>query len=261
MRTIPVLLALLLAAPPAAAHEFWLAPDAYQVAPGEAIAAATRNGERFSGRSLPFLPARTTRFEIVQGEDAAAAEGRIGDRPALLQAAPGEGLAILVHETGDQRVTYDEWDRFRRFAAHKGFPEAAEAHLARGLPRTPVRERFRRYAKSLVAVGGGQGADRPLGLRAEIVALANPYVDDLDAMPVELRYEGRPAPDAQVEVFARGPDGEVGVTTLRTDAAGRARVPVEAGTEYMLDAVFIEPVEDGDADWMTHWANLTFAMP
>ena len=101
-----------------------------------------------------------------------------------------------------------------------------------------------------------------MGLRAEIVALANPYVEDLAAMPVELLHEGRPAPGHQIEVFARGADGEVAITTLRTDARGRAEIPVEAGTEVLLDAVFIEPLGPGEgAEWATHWANLTFAVP
>ena len=252
----PILPLAALVSSPALAHEFWIAPEAYQVAPGEAIAAATRNGERFSGRSIPYLPERTERFEIVLGDETAPALGRVGDRPALSQPAPGEGLAVIVHETGDYPLTYDDLAAFERFAAHKGFPEAVEAQ--RGRP-SPVRERFRRYAKSLVAVGDGEGADRPMGLRAEIVALANPYTDDLSAMPVEVLYEGRPAPGQQVEVFARDAEGAVTVTTQRTDADGRATVPVEPHTEVMLDAVFIEP--DDEADWATHWANLTFAVP
>ena len=262
-RIVPLLVVSLLGLRPAAAHEFWIAPDAYQVAPGDAIAADLRNGERFSGRALSLMPQRTERFEIVQGDRVAAAEGRIGDRPALAQPAPGEGLAVLVHETDDHLVSYDDLARFERFAAHKGFPEIAEAHRAGGLPM-PVRERYRRYAKSLVGVGDAAGADRPVGLRAEIVALANPYVEALAEMPVALLYEGEPAADRQIEVFARVPDGTVEVTTVTTDAEGRAVVPLEPGTEVMLDSVFAEPVAPGaedEAAWATHWANLTFAVP
>jgi hypothetical protein len=52
MPLAPFLLALgLLVSSPAAAREFWIARHAYQVAPGEAIAADPRAGERFSGRA------------------------------------------------------------------------------------------------------------------------------------------------------------------------------------------------------------------
>lgn len=263
MRLVPLLLALvLLASRPGAAHEFWIEPEAYQVAPGEAITAHLRNGERFSGRSLSLIPRNIRRFEIVQQDAAAPVEGRIGDRPALSHAAPGEGLAVVVHETAGRTVEHDEAEGFERFARHKDFPWAVGAHAERGLG-LPVRERYRRYAKSLVAVGHGAGRDRPMGLRAEIVALANPYEGARDALPVEVRFEGEPAPGRQLEVFRRGADGAVSIFTLRTDAAGRALVPLERGEEVMLDAVFIEPLEEDPdgAHWMTHWANLTFAVP
>lgn len=248
---------------PAAAHEFWISPDAYQVAPGEAIVAALRNGERFSGRSLAHRPSRTERFELVQGSSEVALEPTIGDRPAIDAAAPGEGLVVLVHETGDLSLDYDDLARFEAFGAHKGYPGLAEAHEARGLGM-PVRERYRRHAKSLVAVGEGSGADAPVGLRAELIALANPYEGPLEALPVELRWEGAALRDHQIEVFARGEDGEVAITTHRTDASGRASVPVSPGTEVMIDAVVIEPLEREDEDdpaWASHWANLTFAVP
>lgn len=251
-------LALLLAPGPAAAHEFWIAPEAYQVAPGEAIVADLRNGEFFSGRALSYLPSRFERFEIVQDGVAVPVEGTVGDRPALSQPAPGEGLAVVVHETGDRSVAYDEMEEFAAFAEHKGFPWVVEAHRERGLG-LPVRERYRRHAKSLVAVGEG-GADAAVGLRAEFVALGDPH-DGGEALPVELRFDGAPAGGAQVEVFVRRAEG-VEVSTLETDGAGRVTVPLEGGTEVMLDAVFVEALDPEEgAHWMTHWANLTFAVP
>lgn len=260
MRLVPLLAALLLPGVPAA-HEFWIAPHAYQVAPGEAIVADLRNGERFSGRALSLIPSRAERFEIVRGDTALSVGGRIGDRPALDMAAPEEGLWIVVHETGDTTITYDEMDRFRRFAEHKGFPGVVAEHEARGLG-LPLRERYRRYAKSLVAVGDGEGSDRALGLRAELIALANPYTAGSGDLPVELRDDGAPVAGHQVEVFVRRGE-DVTVRALTTDAEGRAVVALKPGTTVMLDAVLIEPLDargDGPA-WMTHWANLTFAVP
>lgn len=255
--------ALVLGSKPVAAHEFWIAPEAYQVAPGEAITANLRNGERFVGDSLLLVPSRIARFEIVQGAQVVPSEGRIGDRPALSQPAPGEGLAIVVYASLDIPLTYDEFMLFVGFAAHKGFPEVVAEHVARGLPR-PVQEVFRRYAKSLVAVGEGAGADRRVGLGAEIVALANPYAGDLAEMPVEVWFEGALAADQQVEIFTRDADGAVTITTRRTDARGRAVVPLAPGTEVMLDSVFMRPLDPAEHDgagWMSHWANLTFAVP
>ncbi len=56
------------------------------------------------------------------------------------------------------------------------------------------------------------------------------------------------------------------ITTVRTDKAGVAVVPVLAGHAYMLDAVVLrEPdarlTEQIGAAWETLWANLTFGVP
>lgn len=115
-----------------------------------------------------------------------------------------------------------------------------------------------------MAVGDGGGQDHAFGLLTEIVALANPYTDDLSGgMPVQVLYDGAPRPDAQVEVFAK--QGEaVTISTVRTDAEGRALVPVSPGTRYMLDSVVLREVPAGAFDgavWESLWANLTFAVP
>jgi hypothetical protein len=85
-------------------------------------------------------------------------------------------------------------------------------------------------------------------------------------MAVALFYQDAPRPDAQVEVFARAPDGTVTVTLHRTDAAGEARVPVAPGHDYLFDAVVLRPsLEAGSQErapvWETLWAALTFAVP
>ena len=116
-----------------------------------------------------------------------------------------------------------------------------------------------------IAVGDGAGADREAGLETEIVALANPYTDDLsDGLPVRVLYQGAPRADAQVELFAKSPEGEVEITLLRTDAEGVALLPVTPGQVYLADAVVVrplEPVAEDDPVWESLWASLTFKVP
>ncbi|MEM8824108.1 MAG: DUF4198 domain-containing protein [Pseudomonadota bacterium] len=248
----------------AQAHEFWIEPEAYKVAPGVAVMATFRNGEAFSGSTLSFIGGRSERFDLIQGEAVRAAPAQMGDNPALqLDEAP-EGLLIVVHETADQGLTYREWAKWVKFVEHKAFDGVLAAHRARGLPEEGFRESYRRYAKALIAVGDGAGADRDVGLYTEIVAGANPYTDDLSGgLPVRVLLDGAPKAGAQVEMFEKGPDG-VAVTLHRADAEGRVVLPVRPGFEYLLDSVAIEPLEpaiDGDPVWKTHWAALTFAVP
>lgn len=266
IRLTCVLLALWHAAV-ANAHEFWIDLDAYQVQPGDPLVANLRNGQNFNGVALAWFDHRFTRFDQVMGDDVASVDGRMGDTPALQDMAAGDGLLVILHETVPANLTYTEWDKFLTFAAHKDFPDAAGDHLAAGWSQERFNESYTRHAKALVAVGAGAGSDRAFGLATEFIALTNPYDTGFDGnMAVQLEYQGVPRPNAQVEVFERAPDETVAISLYRTDAEGRAVIPVRAGHTYLFDAVVLRPApQAGSSDtapvWETLWAALTFAVP
>ena len=249
----------------AIAHEFWIDPVAFEVATGQTVEANLRVGEAYRGGPQPFLPQGFARFDLVTEGAVRPVEGRLGDIPALRMDGLSEGLAIILHETAGQSLIWSEWDRFLSFADHKDLGDVTAMQAARGLDQQDVAEVFFRYAKSLVAVGQGAGTDRRVGLRTEFVALANPYVDDLaGGFAVQLWLGDTPRADTQVELFAKAPDGAVDVTLHRTDGQGIVRLPVLPGQRYMIDAVVLEPLvplAEGDPEWRTLWANMTFAVP
>lgn len=264
MKPFLVLLALCLPLP-LAAHEFWIEPQAYRIAPDEPLVADIRVGEEFSGSTYSYSPRNFRRFDLVLNGDVQPVPGRAGDRPAVTMAVPQEGLGVIVHETGNLFLTYAKMDKFENFLRHKDWLPLLAEHRARGLPEEKFRERYIRYGKSLVAIGAGQGADADMGLETEIVALANPYTQTLTEMPVQVLYQGAPRADAQVELFEKAPDGSVEVTLHRTDAEGQVRLPVRPGHAYLVDAVVIRALDGLEGDrppvWESLWASLTFAVP
>lgn len=258
-------LALLALTDKGVAHEFWIDPGTYTIAPNTALSGNLRVGQEFVGASMSYLPRNFETFVVINGGQTREVEGRLGDIPALNIDDMADGLAVVVHQTGVSDLTWSTWERFLNFANHKDLGDVTAMHDARGLSQENVQEDYIRYAKSLVAVGEGAGADARFGMRAELVALDNPYTDDLGgAVTMELWYDDALQPDYQVELFAQDRDGNVEITLHRTDAEGVVTLPVEAGMIYMADAVFLEPAEpaaEGDAMWVTHWANMTFAVP
>ena len=250
---------------PAAAHEFWVEPESYAIAESDSLNAELRNGQFFAGPSIPYLPNTIARFEVIAGGGVIPVESRLGNRPALQGVSLPAGLAIVVFESTDSRLNYDSWEKFATFVAHKDLKGTIEAHRARGLPETNFDENYRRFSKALVAVGDGRGADRQVGLLTEIVAGANPYTDDVSGgMPLQVFYGGEPRADVQIELFERAPDETVETATYRTDAEGRALVPVKPGYTYLADAVAIRPLDGSQGNgavWHTDWAALTFAVP
>lgn len=247
------------------AHEFWIDPTAYQVAPGEPVIAHLRVGQEFRGAPQAYLPSRFKRFEVYHGAEVTEPEARLGDIPALELNGLPDGLAIVAHETTSSTLTYREWERFVSFVEHKDLSGALEAHLERGLSQEEFRESFSRHVKSLIGVGSAAGADRELGLETEIVALANPYTDTIEeGLPVRVLRSGVPRANAQVELFEQDADGVVTITLHRTGPDGIVALPVSSGNAYLVDAVVLEPREareDRDPVWHSYWAALTFAVP
>ena len=265
MRCLTLILSLIAA--PLPAHEFWIEPRDFAPAADTTIMANIVNGENFEGQRLPYLPHRFVNFVMIHDGSFARVPGRAGDQPGLRMEPLGEGLHVAAYQATNQTVTYEDWAKFQRFVDHKDLGDIRTLHDARDLPEGGFKEVYSRYSKSLIGVGSGEGTDTRTGLETEIVALTNPYTDDLSqGMRFQLFYQGEPRRDEQLEIFERAPDGAVTQLFFRTDEEGIATVPVKAGHDYMADAVVIrEPsaalIEETGAAWETLWANMTWSVP
>ncbi len=265
MRILALVFSLLAA--PATAHEFWIEPLAYQVEADGTLEADIVNGQEFTGLKLAYLPQRFVNFVLFAADGSARVEGRPGDLPALQQEPVAEGLNIAAYQANNAIVDYENWEKFQNFVDHKDFGDVRSLHEARGISVDGFKEVYSRHAKTLIGVGNSAGADRRVGLETEIVALTNPYTDDLvSGFQVQVFYRNDVRPNTQVEVFEKAANGTVAISLYRTNDAGIAVFPVRPGYRYMVDAVVLrEPsaalMEQSGAVWETLWANLTFAVP
>ena len=262
----PLAFALLMGvtATPLLAHEFWIDSKKFQVETGEKLAAYTKNGQNFKGIDLAYFTKRAARFERVENGVTKPVKARLGDSPVFDKPVETEGLFTLIYQTNPERLTYTEWATFDKFAKHKAFKDVLGRHRSRGLNEEKFVEVYTRFAKGLFAVGTGAGEDAQQGLEIEIVALKNPYTDDVSqGLPVQVFYREKPRINTQVEIFERSSDGKTTITTIQTDGSGIALVPVKSGYAYLLDNVVIrEPspvlADKTGAVWETLWAALTF---
>ena len=265
MRVLALIFSLISA--PVVAHEFWIEPTAYQVDADTNLEANIVNGQEFSGGKQAYLPQRFVNFVLFAGDQSARVEGRPGDMPALQQAPVAEGLNIAAYQANNAIVDYENWEKFQGFVDHKDFGDVLSRHQARGLELNGFKEVYSRHAKTLIGVGNSEGADRRVGLETEIVALTNPYTDDLsNGFQVQVYYRNGLRPDTQVEVFEKAPNTPVSISLYRTNSEGIATFPVKPGYAYMVDAVVLRPPSEALAErtgavWETLWANLTFGVP
>lgn len=82
-RLAALVLALGLAALPLRAHEFWIAPEAWQVAPEAVISARLINGQHFEGIELSAATATPTRAEAIRDGGTVALDPKGPAKPAF----------------------------------------------------------------------------------------------------------------------------------------------------------------------------------
>jgi len=266
MKIVPYLILSCFAASSAVSHEFWISPEQFVYLPDERVQANLKVGQDFGGSSYSYNNNNFTRFEVATDGNTSEVTGRLGDLPAMSIDPPVDGLLTIVHETDDSLLTYSNWDKFTKFVEHKAFPTTLKDHVARGIPKdAKFTESYRRFAKSLVAIGDGKGTDSPVGLRTEIVALDNPYRMKKDKISVRVLLEGKPKPNTQVELFEKSPSGDVEITLHTTDPSGDVSLPIKRGHSYLVDAVSMLALENDDPNdgpvWASLWASLTFLVP
>lgn len=250
---------------PVAAHEFWLDMINYAPKAGVKVPVVQRTGTNFLGDSFPYLRAYSKRFTVIDGRGERVIKAIEGDDPAADVAFPNTGLAIVVYERGADTLLHATMTRFIEVLEGEGLDHVPAQHRAMGWPETDIRESYTRYAKALVKVGNGQGVDRAVGLRFEIVVDGNPYDLARNAdIPVRVFHQGRPVENVLVKAFNRA--DVQSPKSARTDVEGRASISGVPAGEVLLSAVIMMPSDlkagsKDSASWSSLWASVTFKRP
>lgn len=245
----------------ARAHEFWLDPVDFTPKAGETVPIMHRNGQNFEGDSYPFIRELSRRFTVVDGRGERDVKATEGEDPVAEVRFSQPGLSIVVYHRGPERLVHSTFAKFEETLLEEGLEAVVAEHKASRRPEKGIAETFWRCAKALIQVGGKGGEDRSVGLPIEIVAEKNPYGLAVgDKLPVRVLKDGKPAAGLLLKVFNR--DDPERPRRIRTDDAGRASAPLMRKGEFLLSVVAMSPgdkAKDG-ADWISHWASLTFAL-
>lgn len=266
-RPLLVALAGLCLSGPAAAHDFWLVPQSFEVdaaqTPAVRVAFMVGHADEVNPWNL--------QWDRVVAVRAHGPGGAVDLSPTLSTASrlrPGT-VTLRADEPGTHVVAFEsnhsfselEADKFNDYAESEGLTAITGAREAAGTADQNGREIYGRRAKVLLQVGGEatEHATTALGHTLEIVPEANPYaLGDDRRLPVRVMFRGAPLEGATIDITALG-TGEEAFATEVTDADGRAVFDVPEGGAYRINTVWGVPnADDRLAEFETMFSSLTF---
>jgi uncharacterized GH25 family protein len=254
-------MAALLLASEARAHDFWIAPGKFRVAPGETLELSLRNGVEYKGEVVPRDNRRIETFVLLGPEGTKPVPGEDRQDPAGRVTLGKDGLYLAVYRN-KRRPIQLEAAKFEAYLKEEGLEHVSRLRAERKETDKAVHELFSRCAKTLLKVGKGakDGHDRVTGLRLEIVPETNPYLVVAGAdLTFRVLFEGKPLENGLV--IARSRTEPMHTVAARTDAEGRVRLTLDRGGEWLVKCThMIEAPEETGNDWESLWASITFEL-
>ena len=265
-RISSIALALLLAvATVAAAHDMFVKPERFRVAPNTDVLVRLLNGT-FSKSENAITRDRLLDVSLVTPTGRVALDTAAwmadGDTSTIRVRTGGAGTYVIGVSTRP-RVLELRAKEFNEYLETDGIPDVlAERHRS-GEFGKPARERYAKHVKALLQVGDApdDGHATALGYPAEIVPLENPFRLGTGAtLRVRTLVDGQPMANQYVLFGGRTTTGaRIAPRNTRSDADGIARIPLGTrGTWYVKFINMRRLTDDPAADYESKWATVTF---
>jgi uncharacterized GH25 family protein len=253
----------------AIAHDFWIQPSSYWVAPQSVVPVSLQVGHGPNRQRWDADADRVTGFYSVGafGRFDRMAELRAGDMSRdhpLRFTTPGAQILVLTTSNAQSELP---GLRFDAYLKDEGLTPAIDARANAKANDKPGRELYSRRAKALVQVGPAPTmpqalVTRPVGLTLEIVPEVDPYVVGAsESVPVRVIYQGKPLTGALVKLNNLDFDGRP-VQQVMTDAAGRAVFKVPRFGAWQLNVIWTKALNgNAKGDFETVFSSLTLGFP
>ena len=263
-RAILVLLCLG-AALPGQAHEFWMLARPFAMAPNGGTRLSLNVGEYFSGDAIAFSTQYVAALHHhARGVDQdllprVATTPTVGEFPIRLEQA---GTHLFSYDSQPNRITLGG-EKFHAYLHDEGLDDIVRQREQAGTANTPARERYRRFVKTLVEVGGKHDDTYRVrtGQRFEIVPIDDPLAAGAgDTLRFCLLFERKPLENALIKAWHVHGDQTV-MIRVRTDGAGMAAFDLPYAGTWMLSVVhMVAATGSTEDDWDSLWGNLTFSL-
>ena len=254
------------------AHDLFLKPEAFFVAPHSRVRVWVLNGtfvtsegavDRDRLRDLSVVNTLGVRHADTTSWDR-------GDKTSSWQVDVADSGTYAIAASVRPRILRLEGKAFNQYLEEDGIPDILALRRRRGEMSSPARERYSKHVKALVLVGGRRNASEdtafrvPLEYPAELVPLDNPYaMHPGQHLRVRALVDAKPVPGLLVLAGGHSATGEkFSEVRARTDSQGIARVALRRRGVWYVKFVSMRPIDAGadSVDYESKWATLTFAV-
>ena len=243
------------------AHDFWLVPNKFRIAPGDSLIISANTGMDFPSSLSAVTPDRIDRFILVgESKKENITELTVQDKSLVANYSfeiSGTYVIAAALKPKEIKLTGKE---FNVYLLSDGLPNIYELRKKEGILDKDAVEHYSKYPKTIIQVGNktDNSPIKPIGLPIEIVPQVNPYkLKKGDELEVFVLFQGKPLPNADLAWSFPG-RGEEFAGSIKTDEKGFASIPLIKAGPYVIRLTHMEWVKKPTHEWESYWTSLTF---
>lgn len=251
--------AILLAAR-AFAHDTWLLPDRFEVAPKQTVTL-----DLTSGMAFPALEVGPKRERVeaalcrLAGHTLDISDISAGPKSLVFKKELSEpGIAAFWVKLPPKSIELKP-EQVQEYLEEIDAPAGVRKQWAEAKEPKRWRELYSKHTKTFVRVGEPPQTDRswaePVGIVLEIVPEKDPSaLREGEDLPIHVLKDGAPFAGFAINALAAGATkGE----TRKTDAAGRTMFRFDKAGRWLLRGTDVRKSTRADADWESDFTTLT----
>lgn len=246
------------------AHDYWFEADKFSPNVNDSVTLRMQLGTNLIiEEERSYQLKRTVSFKLFSARSTfdlrdKSADGAI---PVAKFSVGAAGTYLLGMERNSV-TNILEAEKFREYLSEEGLTKVIEERERRGETGKFGYERYSRYIKSLISVGGKNDSTykRNLGFKLEIVPLENPYTKNSgESLKFKILFNGQPLAETAVAAYNRNA-GKISIKKLQTDKKGVVRIAFENSGFWLVRLVKMERCrqECEETDWESYWTSLSF---
>jgi len=268
---IPLVAVVLCLPPLALSHEMFLKPQAHFAAPSQALTVTLVNGTFTKSENVTDRDRMADVSVVVNGKvtHPAARQWSDADKASHLKLSLADAGTHLIGVSTRPRIIELSAKDFDAYLQHDGVEDTLKARQSAGTSKAPVKERYSKHVRTLVQLGDRRTDDykQVLGDPVEIIPARNPLdVKAGEELAFTVLFKGKPLANQLVYVNHDGHhghgDGDGGghshAAKLRTAPDGTAKFKVSQAGKWYVTLINMQRVDDGEVDYESNWATLTF---